>query len=223
MDSKDKQLYIERYESRYKQYGYDSRTLGWGKNSKQNLRFKILSEIDDFSELNRSRILDLGCGFADLYSYLKSNGFEGEYTGVDIVPILIEEAKRRFPHLDLRLMDIEEAKLNKSIDYIFASGIFNAKVFAEGGNLGHVERVIHKCFEMSNKGIAVDFLSSYVDYVAEINYHYDPVIIFEMAKRLSKRVTLRHDYLPYEFCIYIYKDDRINSEFNAFESYLSNL
>jgi hypothetical protein len=48
-------------------------------------------------------------------------------------------------------------------------------------------------------------LSTYVDYQEQHLYYYHPEQIFSMAKAISSRVLLRHDFAPFEFCIQLYK------------------
>ncbi|GBC69423.1 Ubiquinone/menaquinone biosynthesis C-methyltransferase UbiE [archaeon HR01] len=46
------------------------------------------------------RILDVGCGTALLYSFLRDIGLDGEYVGVDISAGILEKARHRgAPHL----------------------------------------------------------------------------------------------------------------------------
>ena len=79
------------------------RILDWSSRETQFLRFQMLA-----LELRRQfgkkpfRLLDVGCGVAELAPYLKSLGFQFEYTGVDITPAMLREARRRNPDLDIR-------------------------------------------------------------------------------------------------------------------------
>ena len=41
----------------------------------------------------------------------------------------------------------------------------------------------------------------------------DPEWVFGLGKSLSKRVALRHDYMPFEFCVYIYKSAEVNERY----------
>ena len=66
--------------------------------------------------------------------------------------------------------------------------------------------------EKTNKAIAFNNLSSYVDYKDKILYYEDPEKIFRFCKsELSPFVSIRHDYqiktkkIPYEFTTYVYK------------------
>ena len=74
-------------------------------------------------------------------------------------------------------------------------------------------------FELCNKGVAIDFISTYVDFRNEKINYVKPEEIFSFCKTLSRCVLLRHDYMPFEFCIYIYKSDRIDERdvFTEFE------
>ena len=76
-------------------------------------------------------------------------------------------------------------------------------------------------FKISNKGIAMDFMSTYVDFKRKGSFHASPEKIFKIAKTISKRVVIRHDYLPFEFCVYIYKNNKLNSNqsFSDYKNY----
>ena len=67
-------------------------------------------------------------------------------------------------------------------------------------------RALEKAYGLCRSGVAVDFLSSHVDFRERRLFYYDPALVFKFAKKLTKRVTLRHDYPLYEFCVYLYKD-----------------
>jgi SAM-dependent methyltransferase len=215
MNPQDKKKYIERYETNYDRYGYDPKTLGWSK-GRQEIRFHVLTSIGD---VDNKSILDLGCGFADLYDFLNKRGWQGKYTGLDIVPKLVEVARERHPGLDIRVLDILEKDIDEKFDYIFASGIFNAKLSGENNKL-YIKKMMKRMFEMADIGVSVDFMSSYVDYRRGETYHTEPEVIFKMCKKLSKRVILRHDYMPYEFTVYVYKEDSINEKKNIFSEFL---
>jgi SAM-dependent methyltransferase len=213
---KDKQKYIERYTKNYEKYGYDPRALGWRK-GRQEIRFQMLTSISDVR--NRS-ILDLGCGFGDFYDFLVRSGWKGIYSGFEIVPVLAEVARERHPDLDIRLLDVLEDESDEKFDFVLASGVFNARLCSES-NEAYIERMLAKMHEMSEIGIAADFVSSYVDYRVEGTYYAEPEMVFKVCKKLSKRVVLRHDYLPYEFAVYVYKDDLVDTKKNVFRKFLS--
>lgn len=204
MDDKDKEIYIDRYTERHTRYGYDPRTLGWGGGKeKQDYRFAHLAAV---GEMSSQSILDVGCGFGDLYGYLISNGWNGMYLGIDIVPVLIDQAKELWPSAEFKIMDLLTNHIDVHFDYVFASGVFNAKV---NNNQEHISTMLKRMYEIANIAVICDFMSTYVDFQQEIAFHTNPEWVFGIAKNLSRRVVLRHDYMPFEFCLYIYKNDDI--------------
>jgi SAM-dependent methyltransferase len=212
MNPKDKQIHITRTMERFEKYGDDQRTLGWPKN-KTWLRYQVLTEAGDFN--NRS-ILDLGCGYADLYAWLIDKGWKGEYTGYDIVPKHIEIAKNRYPELEIKEIDILENCTERTFDYVLACGVMNAKVLDEN-NEAYIEKMLAKMFELARIAVVADFLSPYVDFQGQWAYHPKMETIQTIINKLTKRFTIRHDYMPYEFAVYIYKDDKIIKDLNVFE------
>jgi SAM-dependent methyltransferase len=215
MNETDIQNYIRRYTEGLREHGYSAQALGWGVNGRQDVRFKVLSEQAVLSK--GSSVLDVGCGFADLYRYLKSKDWNGKYTGIDIVPAIADKAKELLPEVDIRIADISNPHLEK-YDYVIASGIFNAKLLNED-NLTHISNSINRMFELCNKAVCVDFMSSYVDFQKDGGWHTSPEWAYQLGRTLSKRLLLRSDYLPFEFTLIIFKDDSLSNRnvFNEFE------
>jgi len=211
MNKKDKQAIIRYYNENLEKYGYSPKTLGWLKN-RHYVRYRVLSEIGN---LNNCSILDVGCGFGDLYGFLIKKGLNIRYTGYDINENFIKIAKRVYPNARFEVKDIEEDKINDKFDWVFSCGIFNIKI---SDNKSFIQNMLKRMFELCNKGVAADFMSSYVDIEREGLYYAKPEEIFKFCKTLSRRVLLRHDYMPFEFCVYIYKDDRINKR-NVFTEF----
>ena len=47
----------------------------------------------------------------------------------------------------------------------------------------------------------------------------DPARILAMAQRHSSNVLLRHDYMPYEFTLFVWKDDSFLDEEKVYSRY----
>lgn len=217
MNLEDRSDYIKRYEKRLQEFGYSPATLGWGVHGRQEVRFSVLAELALRSP--DSSVLDVGCGFCDLYEFLNKRGWRGHYTGIDIVPGLLRIARERHPGLDVREFDItEKPDVPEGYDFVIASGTFNATL-PSGDNEAHTEMALRHMYKCSRKATCVDFLSSYVDFRKDGAYHTDPKWVLSVAKDLSKRILLRHDYMPYEFSIFLFRDDAISPRnvFQAFE------
>lgn len=201
MKQSDKERIIQRYNERLKKFGATIDTLASGTEERHNLRFKILTEI---GIQNGDSVLDLGCGFGDFNKYLNENGFSVNYSGYDINPSLVAEAKRKFPSVTFEVKDIVKENFPE-FDYIVSSSCFNLPLY-EQDNYEFIEQIFTICYAHARKGVSIDFNSSYVDFLSKDGYHYQPEKIFSIAKKITKRVALRHDYPLFEFNVYLYKD-----------------
>lgn len=199
MKLEEKKKLLHLYERRYEQFGYDVRSIGWSSSESQKLRFKVLSDIGD---LSGSSVCDLGCGFGDLYPYLTERFGTIVYSGIDLSSKLIEEARVRYPGVSFEVRDILTEPVTKKHDYVFSSGTLSFKV---RNHEKYVGRMLEAMVAMSKKGVAVNFLSSYVDYRLSKNFHFSPEKAFRMGRELTPYVTIRHDYPLYEFTLYLYR------------------
>ena len=203
MNSNDKKRIIERYNKRLQDHGFSIDSLASGNEERRNERFKILAEIGIQSG---DTILDLGCGFGDLQKYLLKNDIKVKYIGIDINEEIIKIAKKENSVLDVRVLDILNENFNEPVDYIVSTSSFNNKLNEES-NYDFVDKLLKKCYSIAKKGVAIDFLSSYVDYrVDDDVFYYEPEQLFSRAKKITKRVCIRHDYKLFEFCLYMYPD-----------------
>jgi SAM-dependent methyltransferase len=199
----------QHYKELFKKHGNKSESVQYSDKDTQYKRFEILTQIDT----NLDSIIDIGCGLAHLYDYLKNNGFEGRYLGLDYVEDFITECNEiykndnnsKFYQFDI----IEDEIVPNEYDYVLLSGVFNNK-FEDNKNF--MEISIKKMFEACKKGVAFNAMSTYVDYQDEGLYYSNPLEIFDFCKKnITKKVVLRHDYLikensiPFEYCIYLYK------------------
>jgi len=180
----------------------DFERVGWGSVESQNKRFKILTEIGD---IDNCSVLDVGCGLGALYEYFCSNKFNIAYTGVDINDRMIQVAQNRNPDVEFiktNLVSDSNNFKNRKFDYSFVSGAFN---LSEEKHSNHLEQIFKTIFGMSNKGVAVNFLSIYADYFSPGEIYHNPIVSLELALSISRKVVLRQDYMSHDFTIYIYK------------------
>ncbi len=212
MRKKTHKTILNHYTKLYKKFGDNPGSLGWPK-GKQNVRFQAMSEI---GSLQNSRILDVGCGFGDFFKYLKNRKIITDYMGVDINPKFIQIAKQKNPRIKFQVRDIEIKKFKSKFDWVFAIGTTN-----KAGSYSYIEKLLSEMCRISKKGVAMDFLSSYVDFKGKGDYHASPERIFHITKKISKRVVIRHDYLPWQFCVYIYTNDLLDKD-NMLKDYFGN-
>jgi trans-aconitate methyltransferase len=198
----DKKEIIERYEKRLGEFGHDVRTLASGTDEKQHTRYRALLDIGIRSG---DSILDLGCGFGDFNIFLLDEGIEVNYTGYDIVPGLIDMARTMQPSAHFEVRDIQDNPPGEQFDWVVSSQAFNNRLKYED-NFELVKDVVSIAFRSCRNGLAIDMMGDYVDFIEDRLYYFNPEKAFSFAKSITSRVTLRHDYLPHEFCIYVFKD-----------------
>jgi SAM-dependent methyltransferase len=179
----------------------ESRQVGWRDRETQKLRFRILSEI---GEISGHSVLDVGCGLCGYYEYLEDRGFKVEYTGYEIVEPMFEMAVQKHPGLSIHNRDLLLDTDPVTYDFVIMAGILSLKL---SENVSYIASMLKKGLEKSTIGVAANFMGTYVDYQDDYLYYADPAEIFRLAKELTPRVTLRYDYMPYEFIVYLYRDD----------------
>lgn len=199
METSERAALVSLYERRYDELGRDVRSLGWKSTTDQELRFAVLCGIGD---LSGASICDIGCGFADLLPYLRERFHDVTYTGVDVTPSFVDEARRRFPEATFHCLDILEQPFAQRFDYFLLSGALN---YCVADNERLTKGMLARMFELADRGVAANFLSTDVNFQRPINFHHDPLITFRWARQLTKWVTLRHDYPLWEFTLYLHK------------------
>jgi cyclopropane fatty-acyl-phospholipid synthase-like methyltransferase len=168
------------------------KSLGWGSEYSQMKRFEILIDINGYQQ--DDSVLDFGCGYGDLSSLIKN------YEGIDIRETAIQIAKKKYPDKKFNHMGIEQ--INKKYDWIFASGVF---CFKENWK-NNFETTIKSLFNNCNKGISVNFLSELTNNTKLSDMKYAKIQdVINTIKNLSCSFTIRHDYLPNDFTLYLYK------------------
>jgi ubiquinone/menaquinone biosynthesis C-methylase UbiE len=202
LSENDKKFVMGRYRILLEKYGYSPKSIGWPKGDPE-FRYHILTSLAVLQK--GDTLLDLGCGFGDLFSFLNKYSPGVKYMGVDFNNELIEVGKNVYPDADLRVGDIMIDDFG-TFDWVVAYGIFNNRL-PETSNEDSIKKTVQKMFQIAKKGVSVNFLTSYVDYTNPMAYHVSPEWAFSFAKTLTKRVCLRHDYMPYDFFLYLYKDE----------------
>lgn len=213
MDAQEKAANRARYEARHAEFGYDPKTLGWTK-GRHKLRYEML--LSGWPAATAS-VLDVGCGFGDMAQYCRESGRgEWRYTGIDIVPALIEEGKRLRPDADLRVHDMDADGVPAGYDVIVASGVFSHRL---KDNMAFVARAFELFAGAAKVGFAANFMSPVADVRYDHLFYPDPGEVFDLARRHSKRIAIRHDYMPFEYTVQVFSDDAFSPETVVFEPY----
>lgn len=194
------------YRALFQRHGDSPEAVQYTSRESQERRFAALAAIDD---LNGKTILDYGCGTGQLGSYLKEQGIDVTYAGVDIVPEFIDLCRDKFPGSRFGTLD---DFTGTEVDYVLIGGVFNNRM---ADNQGFYQSTIRRLFPMSRRGIAFNMMSAYVDYRdPDLFYEYPENTFAFMKREITPFVSLRNDYevkpgvIPFDFTVYGYRSGR---------------
>ena len=189
------------YQGKYRKYGVDPRSLFWVRRGAAHQRFRqIWAEID----FNGKSVLDVGCGFGEMAKFLDKRYKIKSYTGVDIVPEFIDEAKAKFPYHKFFVRDYFDNPLPEKYDVVMASGTLNSDV---GDNMEFRKKAIRVMFEHAKKVCVFNMLGGHPRPKMEKEsrvWYADSLEILEYCFSLTRRVILRQNYHPKDFTIFMY-------------------
>ncbi|HYL87264.1 MAG TPA: class I SAM-dependent methyltransferase [Burkholderiales bacterium] len=189
------------YENHIRRYGYDYRALGFRQRSSQEKRFATALSLGDF---HGKRLLDVGCGFGDLLSWLNARGVEPRYTGIDICRPMIERCRKRFKGSGARFQvgDALTFVTDHPYDYIVASGIFG---YDAKGSRKRLQPTLERLFDLTRIGMAVNFLSRCAVTRSPARLYLHPADVLQFALKLTPAVRLDHAYMPNDFTLCLYR------------------
>jgi cyclopropane fatty-acyl-phospholipid synthase-like methyltransferase len=201
MDELSKEYVISFYDRALRYFGDRPESLRW---TEEGQRARYESMLDMAHGIEGKKVLDFGCGKGDFYKFLKDKGIEVRYTGLDINENLIALARQKFPGARFGVFDIERNTIGEEFDYVFLCGVFNLKV---QGIDDLIRLTLKKLFPCCRIGLVYNGLSSHnpkKDF--ELNYVSPEALLGFALENLSPFVALRHDKIPYDFIMGVYRD-----------------
>lgn len=180
-------------------HGSDSSlALGWLTPRDQHIRFAALAGIADLKD---KTVIDAGCGYADLLTFLSPDNKPSHYYGVEQIPELIEEAKSRYEHMGdftfiARNFMVTDLPM---VDYVFASGSLNYG----SSDAGYIFKAISKLFACCKCGLAFNLLKHVTN--KGLLVAYEPDMIVTYCRTLSNNVVLIQDYDEQDFTVWMYR------------------
>lgn len=170
--------------------------VNWGSERGQRTRAEVL--VAGVPKRARS-IVDLGCGRGFLYPILHNIHPEIAYTGIDLLPEMIAEARSRHPEVVFTPGDVFAADHLPPADFGLASGLFTVT------ETKTLKETVRRLFNHFRLGVGFNVLSTLAPAHQSDECRADPLDILTFAFTLTRNVSLRHDYFPHDFTVFLYK------------------
>ncbi|NOR72441.1 MAG: methyltransferase domain-containing protein [Mariprofundaceae bacterium] len=197
MKKEQRKRIVDRHRDSLTRYGYHPNALYWSSREIQEIRFSILAEIGIESG---ESVLDVGCGFGDFKGWFEKQHGTLNYSGIDLSPDLLAEARRQHPDAEFFEGDLFDMTFaNQSFDWVILSGALNEPLHDEGS---YAHRTVARMFELCRKGVAFNLLDVRHLRAPDLQSH-QPEEVLSYCRSLSPDCTLRDDYLKNDFSIYM--------------------
>ncbi len=179
-------LISQYYNKLVTQYGDSAKSADYGDDTSRILKFIKLSRILD--GFNFSSILDIGCGTGFFYEILKNLKSNFYYEGIDISPMAIDFANKKFNTNLFQCINIDDYIFIKKFDLILAIGIF----YLEKNSYELIEKRINKLINFGNN-ICITFKIRNLN-TPDNEFHVDVDKIILILERSGFFYTLYRDY-----------------------------
>lgn len=182
------------YTASIDRYGTTSRGVHWNSVHSQEKRFEVLlSCLRD----EKFSLVDAGCGFGDLYAYLRRHNVPfTSYKGLDLSPRMVEIAKEA---TGCEIIECNACTdLLPSADYYICSGAMNILSRFD------TYMFIRNCYEASKKGFVFNLLMGEDDSL--VYNHFYPAELQNLFDELGAEVTVKKGYLQHDFTVFMKKE-----------------
>ena len=191
------------YSEKFSEFGPSPKGVDWNGVESQHTRFQMLVKHLGI-ELD-STLLDFGCGYGELLTYLRGSNDSLDYLGYDIVQTSIEAAKRLHDSFQADFVSVlPELRV---WDYIVMSGVFNVKGEVDEVEWGeYVVSTINSLLPRADKGVSFNMLTTFndLDLRKEHLYYVDPMeLVSKLKISPPSTVILDHSYPMWEYTVTI--------------------
>jgi len=195
-----------KYYERFLKMPSDEERVGWLDRHSQYLNFIDLFQLIEPTK-DPITILDAGsglCAFKDFLDEHMKDPFS--YTGWELNPNYAAEAKKKYLTADIQERDFLESKEKDKFDYVFGSGLFSLKIGDEAEQYAYVSKGLRRLYELSIKGVGVNFLVQDPDQHHDL-FYYSPAKILSIARNITSKFVLNFDFRPDQFSLFLRKND----------------
>lgn len=169
----------------------------WGSRARQLARFDAIARI---AELQGRVVLDLGCGCAELYSFLLNRGVvPSRYVGVEAVPILADAARA-------------ETEDILQLDFVADDSCFDCEpdVSVFCGSLNTLDQstfwaCVRRAFDQSSEGVVFNHLNSPGLAAASHLIWQRNDVVRKRCQEITPNIRILSDYLDGDSTVWLGK------------------
>ncbi|MBH73356.1 MAG: SAM-dependent methyltransferase [Rhodospirillaceae bacterium] len=202
------QMIIDHYETCLENHGDNNLGVDWPDKCDAATRYQVMLDIVKGSD--RETIIDFGCGAGHLLEYIQTHNMKNiDYIGLDISPKFIALCRRKWPHHDFIQQDVlEKSDTIPEADYIVMNGVFTEKCTLPNQVMfSYMQRVIKLMWPKTRKGLAVNVMSTNVDWKRKDLFHLSKRDFSKfLTAEISPNFLFREDYGLYEYTAYVHRD-----------------
>ena len=186
------------YNLSLKNYKKTARGVHWASQQRQYKRFEVFKDLLE-RELTISTVVDAGCGFGDLFHYLKAENFlPRRYIGIDVHAKMVKISRRdtdqKIIHADILQDELPFA------DYYLCSGAMNTLHPFE--TLLFIKRML----EHAHKGVIFNLLEGENETGSYNKFRVDAMI--KMLDFFDGTIEVYDSYLDGDFTIFMKQKSR---------------
>jgi len=188
------------YDELVAKHGDDPRSCDYGSSRSQAVKFDVIADAADLTGLS---VLDVGCGLAHFADHLERRYPGVEYAGIDLSPQMIAQARARRPDLRLEVGNLLDYDLGRRFDVVVANGIF----YLLGPEAPVLLRsLVTRMWSLADQLVAFTTLSTWAPEHHAGEFQADPLDTLGFCRTLTPRITLRHDYMPHDFTVFLHRE-----------------
>jgi SAM-dependent methyltransferase len=203
------ELLRRHYQEKFSLHGPTSEGVDWGADeSKMLLRYQKMQAVVEAPWSRNASLLDVGCGYGGLFSYLAQKQAKIDYTGIDIADNMVQWAREKLGAGTFVCGDILSHDFKRDFDYVVCSGILTQKLDVPAIEMDRFATyLIKRMFGLCKRGVAFNIMTTKVNFFSNNLYYRNPAEMFSWCiSEITPHIRIDHAYPLYEYTIYLYRE-----------------
>lgn len=199
----------QHYSEKFSLHGPTPEGVDWGSDpAKMRLRYDKMLAVVEEPLAGKTSLLDVGCGYGGLFSYMLERGIKLDYEGIDVAENMIKWACDKLGSGKFLCGDIIDHNFNRSFDYVVCSGILTQKLDTPAIDMDRfAAELIRKMFALCKRGMAFNVMTTKVNFFSNNLYYRNPAELFSWCmSEITPHIRLDHAYPFYEYTVYLYRE-----------------